>query len=95
MTGFWLAVPFMIILLFLSFPKSLTYKIASTLFVTVCIGINLTIYKNPLVFPGLSGDKEIEIAKNSFYESYSDKSGRFIASEKDVYINEPSEAQKE
>lgn len=93
MTGFWMATPFMVLLLVLSFKKSRKDFVFSSIFVVVCIIINLTIDKNPLVFPVLREGTQIEILKNSLYRSFSDKSGSFIEG-KDVYINEPTADQQ-
>lgn len=89
MSGFWMAVPFMLFLLVMSFKRSRRFFVFSSIFVMICISINLTIYKNPLVFPILQEGTEIEIAKDSLYSSFYDGSGSFIDKEQ-IYINEPT-----
>ena len=73
----------------LSFSKDISYRVCSVLFVIICITINLTIDKNPFVFPVLSGDKKVEIVTTGLYRSFSDKSGDFVTKE-NLYINKPT-----
>lgn len=94
MTGFWMAVPFMIFLGFLTFKKSRTIFVSSLVFILMCITINLTIYKNSFVFPVLKKGVQIEVVNDSLYRKYSDRSGSFIKPN-DVYINEPTKEQKD
>lgn len=94
MSGFWMAAPFMLFLVVLSFKRSRKFFVFSSIFVVICIIINLTIDKNPLVFPVLREGTQIEILKNSLYRSFSDGSGSFIEG-KDIYINEPTTEQRD
>ena len=81
MTGFWLAVPFMICIAFLSFKKGRIVFLASIIFILVCVVINLTIYKNPFVFPILQKGVQIEVVNDSLYRKFSDGSGFFTKSD--------------
>ncbi len=94
MTGFWTAVPFMVLLSFLTFKKNRIVFVYSLVFILVCITINLTIYKNPFVFPVLKNGVQIEVVSDSLYRKFSDGSGSFIKPD-DVYINEPTKEQKD
>lgn len=93
-TGFWMAVPFMLLLGFLTFKKSRIVFVYSLGFILLCVIINLTIYKNPLVFPVLKKGTKIEVVNESLYRKSSDESGSFIKAD-DIYINEPTQLQKE
>lgn len=94
MTGFWMATPFMLFLSFLTFKKNRMVFVSSLFFILVCIVINLTIYKNMLVFPILKKGVQIEVINDSLYRKFSDESGSFIKPS-DVYINEPTQEQKD
>ena len=94
MTGFWLAVPFMVLLSVLTFKRSRNAFTASLIFIILCILVNITIYKNPLVFPVLQKNAQIEVIDNSLYRKFSDGSGSFVMPN-DVYINEPTKEQKD
>lgn len=78
MSDFWMATPFMLTLILLSFHKSIKHGACACIFVAACILINVTIYKNPLVFPVLQGDIKVEILKDSIYVKYGDGSGSFV-----------------
>ena len=93
MSGFWMAAPFMLSLLVVSFKRSRRFFVFSSIFIVICVIINVTIYKNPLVFPVLQEGTEIEISKDSLYCSFNDGSGLFIE-EKQIYINEPTIQQR-
>ncbi len=93
-TRFWMSVPFMFILILLSFKRNIKYGIATIIFIIVCIIINLTIYKNSFVFPILKSGVSVEIQKDGLYESFSDGSGSFV-DEKNIYINKPTQEQQE
>ncbi len=93
MTGFWMATPFMLLLVVLSLKRSRGYAVLSSVFVVICIIINLTIDKNPLVFPVLREGTQVEISKNSLYRKFNDESGSFVK-EEDIYTNKPTTEQQ-
>lgn len=93
MSGFWMATPFMLFLVALSLKRSRRDFVLSSIFVVICIAINLTIDKNPLVFPVLREETQIEVSKNNLYRSFSDKSGSFVEV-KDIYVNKPATEQQ-
>lgn len=93
MSVFWMATPFMLLLVILSFKRSRKDFVFSSIFIVICITINLTIDKNPLVFPVLREGTQIEVLKNSLYRSFSDGSGSFIEG-KVIHINELTTEQR-
>lgn len=64
-TRFWFAVPFMLLLAVLSFKTNVPFGVYSFFFISICLLINLTLFKNPLIFPVLLG--KVEIVKDSLY----------------------------
>lgn len=94
MTDFWMATPFMLLLVVLSFRSRRKYcRALSIVFVVVCIAISMTLYKNPWVFPVLREGTQVEVLKRSLFRSFSDGSGSFVEAN-DIYINRPSVEQQ-
>lgn len=93
-TRFWMATPFMALLIILSFRSSQKYcRALPIVFITACMAISMTLYKNPWVFPILQEGTQVEVLKDSFYERFSDGSGFFVEAN-DIYISVPSAEQQ-
>ena len=87
MTDFWMATPFMLLLVVLSFRSRRKYcRALSIVFVVVCIAISMTLYKNPWVFPVLREGTQVEVLKRSLFRSFSDGSGSFVEAN-DIYTH--------
>ena len=78
LTGFFFAIPFAILLVFISHYsfKSKKLLLSSIFLILVCILVNITLEKNPFIFPILSGGT-IEVLEDGYLVTYSDGSGGF------------------